>query len=137
MILSLEEKLERVKNFRPIDDVFFEVLAENKEVLEEIYLDDTVDLLEEMPANVVKRILLNSEPETRKQINEILKYPEDSAGSLMTTEYVSLRRDMTAYEAYNEGSMVDHIPTDEELESGFSTIPAVPGVQQAGGLPLA
>ena len=72
---------------------------ELKEVLEEIYLDDTVDLLEEMPANVVKRILINSEPETRKQINEILKYPEDSAGSLMTTEYVSLRRDMTAYEA--------------------------------------
>ena len=55
--------------------------AELKEVLEELYLDDTVDIVEEMPANVVKRILRHSDPETRKSINEILKYPEDSASS--------------------------------------------------------
>ena len=60
--------------------------TELKEVLDELYLDDTVDIVEEMPANVVKRILKHSDPETRKRINEILKYPDDSAGSIMTTE---------------------------------------------------
>lgn len=72
---------------------------ELKEVLDELYLDDAVDIVEEMPANVVKRILANTHPETRKMINEILKYPEDSAGSIMTIEYVSLLPDMTAEEA--------------------------------------
>ncbi len=72
---------------------------ELKDVFEELYVDDAVDIVEEMPANVVKRILLNTEPSTRKMINEILKYPEDSAGSIMTIEYVSLRRDMTVEEA--------------------------------------
>lgn len=72
---------------------------ELKEVLDELYVDDTADLIEEMPANVVKRILSNTEPEKRKVINEILKYPEDSAGSLMTIEYISLRPKMTAAEA--------------------------------------
>ncbi len=72
---------------------------ELKEVLDELYLDDAVDIVEEMPANVVKRILLNTDPNTRKMINEILKYPDDSAGSLMTIEYVSLRRHMTVEEA--------------------------------------
>ena len=69
---------------------------ELKDVFEELYVDDAVDIVEEMPANVVKRILLNTEPSTRKMINEILKYPEDSAGSIMTIEYVSLRRDMNS-----------------------------------------
>ena len=55
-------------------------------MLDELYLDDTVDIVEEMPAGVVKRILQHSDPETRKSINEILKYPEYSAGSIMTTE---------------------------------------------------
>ena len=66
--------------------------TELKEVLDELYLDDAVDLVDEMPANVVTRILKHTDPETRKSINEILKYPEDSAGSIMTTEYVDLRR---------------------------------------------
>ena len=69
--------------------------TELKEVLDELYLDDTVDIVEEMPANVVKRILKHSDPEMRKSINEILKYPEDSTGSIMTTEFVDLRADFT------------------------------------------
>ena len=68
--------------------------SELKEVIDELYVDDAVDLVEEMPANVVKRVLAQADPDMRKQINEILRYPEDSAGSLMTTEYVSLRPDM-------------------------------------------
>lgn len=72
---------------------------EMKEVMEELYIDDTVDIIEEMPANVVKRILKNSDSETRKTINEILKYPDDSAGSIMTTEYVSLNEDITVEDA--------------------------------------
>ena len=72
---------------------------ELKEILDELYMDDTVDLVEEMPANVVKRILKQSDPETRRLINEMLKYPEDSAGSIMTTEFVELRPDLTAAES--------------------------------------
>ena len=74
--------------------------AELKEVLDELYLDDAVDLVEEMPANVVTRILKHTDPETRKSINEILKYPEDSAGSIMTTEYVDLKENMTVGDAF-------------------------------------
>ena len=73
--------------------------TELKEVLDELYLDDTVDIVEEMPANVVKRILKHSDPETRKSINEILKYPDDSAGSIMTTEFVDLKETMTVEDA--------------------------------------
>ena len=73
--------------------------AELKEVLDELYLDDTVDIVEEMPANVVKRILQHSDPEMRKSINEILKYPEDSAGSIMTTEFVDLKENLTVEDA--------------------------------------
>ena len=73
--------------------------TELKEVLDELYLDDTVDIVEEMPANVVKRILKHSDPETRKSINEILKYPEDSTGSIMTTEFVDLKETMTVEDA--------------------------------------
>ena len=73
--------------------------SELKEVVDELYVDDAVDLVEEMPANVVKRILRQADPEKRKLINEILKYPEDSAGSIMTTEYVSLRPDMSVEDA--------------------------------------
>ena len=72
---------------------------ELREVIEELYVDDAVDIVEEMPANVVKRILRQADPDMRKMINEILQYPEDSAGSIMTTEYVSLRPKMTAEEA--------------------------------------
>ncbi len=73
--------------------------SELREVLEELYVDDTVDLIEEMPANVVERILAQSTPQMRKDINLILRYPENSAGSIMTTEYVSLRPEMTVAEA--------------------------------------
>ena len=73
--------------------------TELKEVLDELYLDDTVDIVEEMPAIVVKRILQHSDPDTRKSINEILKYPDDSAGSIMTTEFVDLKVTMTVEDA--------------------------------------
>lgn len=73
--------------------------SELKEVVDELYVDDAVDLVEEMPANVVKRILRQADTETRKLINEILKYPEDSAGSIMTTEFIDLRPDMTVADA--------------------------------------
>ncbi|MFW5631845.1 MAG: magnesium transporter, partial [Acetivibrio ethanolgignens] len=73
---------------------------ELKEVLDELYMDDTVDIIEEMPANVVKRILKHSDPDSRKAINELLKYPRDSAGSIMTIEYVSLRKTMTVEDAF-------------------------------------
>ena len=73
--------------------------TEHKEVLDELYLDDTVDIVEDMPANVVKRILRHSDPETRKSINEILKYPDDSTGSIMTTEFVDLKATMTVEDA--------------------------------------
>lgn len=72
---------------------------ELKEVLSELYVDDAADLVEEMPANVVQRILRQAEPQMRLSINQILQYPENSAGSLMTTEYVSLRPDMTVGES--------------------------------------
>ena len=73
---------------------------ELREVLDEMYVDDAVDVIEEMPATVVKRILQHTDPEMRKSINEILQYPEDSAGSLMTTEYVDLKKYMTVADAF-------------------------------------
>ena len=72
---------------------------ELREVLDELYVDDAADLVEEMPANVVKRILTQADPEMRSSINQILRYRENSAGALMTMEYVSLRPDMTVEEA--------------------------------------
>ena len=113
---NLEEK-EQILFFRLIpkeiaSDVFIELDAEMKQdlirafsdvelkaVLKDMFLDDTVDVIEEMPANVVKRILKASDPENRKTINELLNYPEDSAGSIMTTEYVSLSEHLTVDEA--------------------------------------
>ncbi len=73
--------------------------SELKEVVDELYVDDAVDLVEEMPANVVRRILVQADPETRRLINNILKYPDDSAGSLMTTEFVDLLPTMTVADA--------------------------------------
>ena len=73
---------------------------ELRDVVSELYVDDAADLIEEMPANVVKRVLAQADPQMRKEINEILRYPEDSAGSIMTTEYVSLRPTMTVKEAF-------------------------------------
>lgn len=73
--------------------------AELHEVINEMYVDDAADLAEEMPANVVKRILAQANPQMRTEINEILRYPENSAGSMMTTEYVSLRPELTVADA--------------------------------------
>ena len=72
---------------------------ELSDILDELYIDDTVDIIEEMPANVVKRILKNSDHEDREIINRILRYPKDSAGTVMTTEYVRFTGDMTVADA--------------------------------------
>ena len=75
---------------------------ELKAVMDELFMDDTVDLIEEMPANVVKRILKHIDKEDRKIVNELLKYPEDSAGSIMTTEFVDLKENMLVEDAFRE-----------------------------------
>lgn len=95
-------------------DVFVELESDSQEmliksfsntelesILDELYLDDTVDIIEEMPSNVVKRILKYSDPDTRKEINKILQYPEDSAGSIMTTEFIKLRQSNTVEQAFD------------------------------------
>ena len=120
MIAELEDK-EMILAFRLIEkakaaEVFAEMSSsmqtylvemftekELKDLIDELYMDDTVDLLEELPANLVTRILEQVDKERRAQINTILNYPEDSAGSIMTTEYVDLRRTTTVKEA------MDHI----------------------------
>ncbi len=95
------------ETFVEMDSVSQEVLicsfndTELKAMLAELFLDDTIDIIEEMPANVVKRILRHSDMETRKNINELLNYPKDSAGSIMTIEYVDFKKDMTVSEAIN------------------------------------
>ena len=105
--------------------------SELKEVLDELYLDDAVDIVEEMPAGVVKRILQHADPETRKSINEILKYPEDSAGSIMTTEFVDLKETMTVEDALKrirrtgpdkETINVSYVIDDERCLIGLLTI---------------
>ncbi len=75
---------------------------ELKNIVDELFMDDTVDLIEEMPSNVVKRILNNINKTDRKVINELLNYPEDSAGSIMTTEFIDLKENMTVEEAFNK-----------------------------------
>ena len=115
---NLDEK-EQIKFFRLLpkelaSDVFVELdtdLQESlikaftdkelKAVIDDMYLDDAVDVIEEMPANVVKRILKAADPENRKQINQLLEYPDDSAGSIMTTEYVSLSASTTIESAFD------------------------------------
>ena len=84
---------------------------ELKEVLDELYVDDAVDLIEEMPANMVKRILRHTNPEMRKDINQLLKYPKNSAGSMMTTEYVDLKKQMTVAECF---ARIRRIGVDKE-----------------------
>ncbi len=74
--------------------------SEIKEVMDELFLDDAVDVIEDMPANVVKRIINQADAETRKMINEILRYPENSAGTIMTVEYVSLKKDWTVRQCF-------------------------------------
>ncbi len=105
LLFRLLPKEEAAETFVEMDPELQEMLikgfsdSELKEVLDELYVDDAVDIVEEMPANVVKRILKNADPTMRREINEILQYPENSAGSIMTTEYVSLRPEMTVEEA--------------------------------------
>lgn len=83
-------------------EAFIHAFSDNelREVLDELYLDDAVDVIEEMPATLVKRILKNTDAETRKSINALLKYPEDSAGSIMTPEFVDLKKSMTVEDAF-------------------------------------
>ena len=85
--------------------------TELKNILDELFMDDTVDLIEEMPSNVVTRILRNVDKNDRKIINELLKYPEDSAGSIMTTEFIDLKENMTAEQALKR---IRKIGTDSE-----------------------
>ena len=73
--------------------------SELEEVMDEMYVDDTVDVLEEMPANVVDRLIMVTDEETRRKINALLQYPDDSAGSIMNVEYISLRKEMTVADA--------------------------------------
>ena len=110
-----EEKILRVFRMLPKNlaaDTFSYMIAEQQQfivesiteheivsIVDEMFMDDTVDFLEEMPANVVKKVLKVTDPETRKIINQLLKYPEDSAGSIMTTEFVDLKKEMTVREA--------------------------------------
>ena len=105
LIFRLLPKELAAETFAQMDEDNQELLIQSfsdrelKAVVDELYVDDAVDLVEEMPANMVKRILRQADPEKRKLINEILKYPEDSAGSIMTTEYVRLRPDMSVSDA--------------------------------------
>ena len=80
---------------------------EASDIIENLMADDATDLLEEMPANIVKKILSNASPATRKDINLLLQYPEDSAGSIMTVEYVDLRASMTVYDAIQRIKKID------------------------------
>lgn len=81
---------------------------ELKEVLDELFMDDTVDIIEEMPATVAKRILKQTDPKTRSVINRLLAYPDDSAGSIMTTEYIDLKTDMTVNDAFEKNTPRRH-----------------------------
>ncbi len=121
--LFMEDKLsdkEQLMFFRLLpkelaSDVFVEIDSDTQEaliraftdtelkaVIEDMFLDDAVDIIEEMPATVVKRILKNSDPENRKQINELLEYPEDCAGSIMTPEFISLSAEMSVDSAFDK-----------------------------------
>jgi magnesium transporter len=105
LLFRLLPKETAAEAFAELDPEWQELLikgfsdTELREVVNELYVDDAADLVDEMPANVVKRILAQAAPELRKEINEILRYPENSAGSVMTTEYVSLRPQMTVADA--------------------------------------
>ena len=68
-------------------------------IIDKLFMDDTVDFIEEMPANIVKKVLKNTDDDTRKMINSLLSYPDDSAGSIMTTEFVDIKKEMTVMDA--------------------------------------
>lgn len=102
-LLSKENAADTFVLFDPeMQEHFIASFSENElhEVIDELYLDDTVDLIEEMPANVVTRILKHTDPTIRKTINEVLRYPKDSAGSIMTIEFIDLKKDMTIEDAF-------------------------------------
>ena len=105
VLFRLLDKEQAAETFVEMDPDAQEMLirgfsdSELKEVIDELYVDDAVDIVEEMPANVVMRILRQADPDMRKSINELLRYPENSAGSIMTTEYVELRPEMTVGES--------------------------------------
>ncbi|MCF2554954.1 magnesium transporter [Faecalicatena contorta] len=105
LIFRLLVKEEAAETFTYMNSDLREVLinaltdSELEEVMEEMYLDDTVDVLEEMPANVVDRLLMVTDEEKRLQINQLLQYPEDSAGSIMNVDYIALNKEMTVEEA--------------------------------------
>ena len=105
-------------------DVFAELPAESQshiinsitdkelsEIVEDLYVDDAVDMLEELPATVVRRVLKNTTPDTRKLINQFLNYPENSAGSIMTAEYVGLKKNMTVEQSF---AYIRHHGVDSE-----------------------
>lgn len=81
---------------------------ETREIFEELFIDDMVDIIEEMPANVVHKILSNADSEVREEVNHLLQYPQDSAGSIMTTEFVSLKEEMTVSESFDRIRKVGH-----------------------------
>ncbi len=105
LVFRLLAKEEAAEVFTDMDSDMREDLinsltdSELEEVMDEMYVDDTVDVLEEMPANVVDRLLMVTDEDTRKKINALLQYPEDSAGSIMNIEYISLRKEMTVADA--------------------------------------
>ena len=106
LLFRLLPKEEAAETFVELDGETQEALihafsdTELREVIDELYLDDTVDIIEEMPATIVKRILRNTDAQTRKSMNTLLKYPEDSAGSIMTPEFVDLKKDNTVEDAF-------------------------------------
>ena len=105
LLFRLLPKETAAETFAELEPEWQEILirafsdTELREVINELYVDDAADLVEDMPANVVKRILAQADPQMRREINEILRYPSGSAGSIMTTEYVSLRPDMNVAQA--------------------------------------
>ena len=105
MVFRLLAKEEAAETFTYMNSDMREILinaltdSELEEVMEEMYLDDTVDVLEEMPANVVDRLLMATDEEKRAQINQLLQYPEDSAGSVMNVDYIALSQEMTVEDA--------------------------------------
>lgn len=108
VIFRLLNKEEAAEIFAELDSDMQERLInsftdkELKYVIDNLFMDDTVDMIEEMPSNVVKRILKNVSESDRKTINEILNYPDDTAGSIMTTEFVDLKENMTVEEAFKK-----------------------------------
>ena len=105
LVFRLLAKDEAAETFTEMNSDMREALinvltdSELGEIMEEMYVDDAADVLEEMPANVVDRLLMATDEETRAQINMLLKYPEDSAGSIMNVEYIAFQKDMTVEEA--------------------------------------